>query len=1311
MLFPLAVVLLLACLPAVAALVPIDGFRTVEAWTVNSDGGAIEISLDDGAMRLRFSKERVEWGNAARAIVLPPSASGIEFDLIVHKVSSGAALSVWLFEPDGDGHHSYVTSEGKPLYQLDPGRHRCFVPISGFRYDPRGNKVKELLTASKLLIGVNSAPADISIADLAFRTVERGNTMTENRAENLRIEDGPRGRVAVLTDSFAERPGNADPEYLAAALRKDGCGVTLLRAGDLADSATLSHDNFDCLILPYGPSYPYAACESIRSYLKSGGSFLSMGGYAFDEPCVADGTGRLLPVDSALTAEDVAKGDSGPKRLNTRFGVHGDTMGLNPDQIGAFDPGYHLKYVAGLRAAESPVVAGLRTSQAVTGYAACSMLGTNNPVFPVRWGRHIPLLEAFDSFGRPRGPVGAIAHIYAGPYAGSSWAFFGATNVDLFAKDGPMLPHLSAIVYALIGKTFLHSLQTDLACYKDGETAKLSCKVANLGRKDRAASVAFRVFDRGGRQEFASNPTAVALAAGRTESVAADYRPAAFRSDLYRVVAELSVDGKLVDAMDTGFAAYNPKITAAGLRLKLKDNYLRVGDRPVLLSGTNVTGEIFVTDTQNPLIWDRDLARMDENGLSIVRVLHFSPFVADKPAPGLSPLTLDLDKLPLKIERQLDALVQLCQRHNTALFLTLHDWMGVALTDEELSAQRRFAKLIASRYKDVPGFMMDIQNEPNVEMPREARQDPPHVLKLWNDFLKERHGTDEALKDVWKQSPPEALLGSVPFRAGTDAWDDIRTFDADCFRNVLISRWIAPNCAGAKEGNPEQLTTVGFLQEYWSLNKLLCVDGLDFANMHSYNSIDVLRADLKLFDRRFQKRSLSLGEFGALPDHEKRVRGEDNPNEDCNRFYLTGHYLFGLGGAFLANWCWKDMDAVVFPWGTNYANGGPRKDIAKAYRNQSLLFRQVRPVYKAPEVFLVIPLDQMLGGKSGSMIRLLYRVLDTLLADRIDLGVIDDRHLELIPPQAGVLIYPFPMSIPDEAYGQLKSYVERGGKLIITGDISFDQIRRRTRTDRLEELCGARFVSESHPVWDWKDSSGPLIQVEATAARKAGTIFVNHLGKGSVTFTPDPIGRVQGFDVEDVFRLTVMSMSSEPTVRASGGHAMRINEPRGGRTVVLVNPDAEPKAITVQDAAKSEGSRPVELTLAGNGVGMVRCEGKSVLSIESQGPVKIGETVIQAKGHFALISCDGKDILSSRALILLPFGECEVDLSFLAGDLVVQTGDVQGGEWRVLTESKSKKVVASGETAYDIRIIAPKQRLPELGRMAADELMLRSTAE
>ena len=1304
LLIPILFLLPLFSFNSIASTIPIDDFKNLEGWSLNVDGGGIDLSKGtiagphgEATMQLAFSLDRYPWGNAKHATTLPPNATGIEFDLYVNASDDASVMHLWMMEEDGDGYIARVQPE-RSLNNLTKGWHHCFVPIGSFNYEPRGNKKKELLTVNKLMIGLNFANTTITVANLAYRVAGEGARLQETGTMNLTINKGIRGNIGIFTANIKKSAGYADPAVLADVLTNAGFGVTLLKSGDLANPAVLTKVNFDCLVFPYGPEYPYSAADTIKAYLKSGGSFVSMGGYAFDRPSSSDENGMMLPVEATLTAKDISDGGTVTKYLNTRMGTPGDMMGLNPDQIGVFDPCYPLDYVTNYRAGQMQFVvsATFKGEVALKGYSACSLLGSNSAVFPDKWGRHISLIQGFDANGRLRGDIGSIAHNYAGPYAGSSWAFFGVTNENLFAPNGPITALMPAIVDSLILKVFLHSLQTDIACYKNGENVNVSCYVANLGKNRIIAGVVFNILDRRGNSVFKSVHKPLNLQSGATQKFNCVYAPNKYTSDFYTVTATLISSGKPIDVMETGFVAYDKNVIAAGFDLKLKSNYFHDKDRPVFLTGTNETGMVFYSGNENPLIWNRDIEKMRNNGVNVLRVLHFSPFLNDKPQVSLQPMQLNIKKMPLKIERQLDALVQLCQKHKVILFLSIHDWIRQDLSDKELAAQKNFAGLIAARYKGVPGFMIDIQNEPAIDARNSANPNEiPDVLRDWNVYLNDKYKTDEALKTAWRVSPPESELGSVPYRAGTDAWDDIRTLDAEYFRQILLSKWLKANAEGAKAADPSRIVTVGLLEGYNSSNKLTNMQDIDFANMHSYTSIEGLRADVKIFDRRYEGKSVSLGEFGSMADHDQRTHGLDSAKLDYNRYLQVGHYLFGMGGSFIQNWSWKEMDDAIFPWGINYQSGGPAKSLGLAYRNQSLLMRQIKPVYKPSKVFVVIPVDQMLGGKRNSVVSLLYKTVNDLFTIYPDLGVIDDKNLSKLPASVQALIYPVPYAISDQAYQQLKTFVVRGGRLYVSGDISFDANRQRTKTGRLEELCGVRYVSENCLAGNWQDVSQPVISVESTSARIAGNVFLNIIGKGEVHYSPAPL---------NPSLLNLESQKLPNIVQPNGCHVFALSEYGDAKTFVAINPDKELKNIKVTFSESS-----IEIALEGGKTGLIRIDksGK-LLAVESQGLVKVnGIELYKIKGHFAISSLDGKDLRTSQEMLVLPFGDGELSLPSTLSKLGIQRGEIVGGAWHPLGKISHDVFKVSGASEFDIHIIGTKVRIPELGKLIANEMLLK----
>lgn len=62
--------------------------------------------------------------------------------------------------------------------------------------------------------------------------------------------------------------------------------VRRIPAERLSDTNVFSRATTDLLVIPCGSAFPAAAADALKAYLKAGGSFLSTGGYAFDDPVV-----------------------------------------------------------------------------------------------------------------------------------------------------------------------------------------------------------------------------------------------------------------------------------------------------------------------------------------------------------------------------------------------------------------------------------------------------------------------------------------------------------------------------------------------------------------------------------------------------------------------------------------------------------------------------------------------------------------------------------------------------------------------------------------------------------------------------------------------------------------------------------------------------------------------------------------------------------------------------------------------------------------------------------------------------------------
>jgi hypothetical protein len=1268
----------------------VDEFSDVAAWRPNLDGGnPPQIALaPDGVsgscLRLQYRDAEPRWGNVTRAVALPPEATGLSFMVRVLAATPEAVLHVWLFEADGDAYLVRVQPEGKELHALGAGWHRATVPFAALNYQPRGDQKRAFLTINRLLLGCNYGDLDIALDDLQWVLQPQGAVALPRSTPLATPERGPAGAVAILAEpTFPTRPSQAQPERLAGLLRQAGFGVTLLRAGDVCDPAVLRRSALDVLLVPCAPLYPREGRDALLAFLREGGAFVSLGGYAFDHLVVPAADGWQA-VDPAVTAAEMDARKQPTTAINTRTGKPGDTMGLNPEQLGVFDPSYELRRTAALRAAPGQhiLAADWRSETPVQGFAAIAMTGSNSPVFPDVYGRWLPLVQAVDRYGRERGPVLALVQNYAGPYAHAGWAFCGVSDQDLFDGRFPELDR--ALVEAtrrLAAPAFLHSLRTGLACYRQGE--EVAVTVHSRLPAGTTATV---------RLEVDGTRIGELAATAGDQALTTTWKPAAFVGNLCRVRAVLEVGGKPVDEMTTAFAVWDEAVLRAGPAVTQRGNLFEYRGVPTFLCGANQTGMMWYSGNEDALVWQRDLEQMNDYGLNLLRVLHFSPFAKEGQAAQSARNPLDLRQQPLGTQRQTDAMVQLAQQHGVALFLTLHDWMPVELNDEELEAQRQWAAFWAGRYRDVPGIFYDIQNEPGVSVPDNAG-----TRLLAEAWLTTRYGSVEKAKAAWGCPTDQPL----PLTSGRDAgWDSLQARDLDRFRAELFVRWTAANRAGVRDGDADALVTVGHLQTQTAADKLVGATGLDFTNTHFYGSVGEYRAILKLIDRRFEDKSFSLGEFGAREAHDARVNGQTgDPADRSVPYYLAvGHYALGMGAAFVACWDWKDFRDCVFPWGVTHADL-VAKPVLEAYRNQSLLFRTARPRYEPPELVLLIPDSLRFGPKTNEIHAALARATSWLMGCNAPFGVINEESLERLPTSCRAIVWPIPYCPTDDSFARVRRFVESGGALLLTGDVRFGEDRQPTRSGRLQEL-GLSATSAPRPPFP---ADGTLARGAATAA----------CGKGTVSWVPFPLELDSGAAGGAVYRefldrVGIARLHLEPDDGSVHAFEVPLQE---GRALVLYNDTAARRSIAV---AGSTLARRIEVELDGGGSGFVLIRDGQVLAAEAQGRLTVdGRVILQAEGRQAVLALDGTDLAASKVLLVLPFGPGKAMIPGVAGAPApsVEIGEFRAGRWHplgseALPAADPRALAVDASAPFDLRLVATPDRLAE-ARRAAEHLLSR----
>jgi len=424
-----------------------------------------------------------------------------------------------------------------------------------------------------------------------------------------------------------------------------------------------------------------------------------------------------------------------------------------------------------------------------------------------------------------------------------------------------------------------------------------------------------------------------------------------------------------------------------------------IDGRPQFLMGCqNYWGQNKSVTARSPLGFERDYRAMRDGGLRWTRC--FVPFQTEE------------DK------RISDAMVQLAQKFGLVFYHTpnLHNTADPSALAEET----RTAREIAERYRSVPGFAIDICNEPSFR------------------------SSDTSLTNAF--SGPVKPEG---------AWDDLETAAFWRHMSSIQRAWAASNAAAIHAGNPAGLAAVGWSQGWGNVGKtavmkdpaLASLD-LDFTDRHYYGKPAPFAAELKDLDLRGLGKPFILGECGAK-DHptfkaaDPWGMGDDDDAYD-RRFSYLAHHAFGLGAAVLSSWHWRDPMEGVFPCGIVYQTGVARPT-ERLYRAMALTFGALKPASVTPEIHVVLPDAGRQSGSRDAVIRAFHTASDWLVSCRASFGLIPDGALDQLPHEAKALVYPVPFDPSDTVIERLACFVEAGGCLYISGDFSYDAQRKPTR--------------------------------------------------------------------------------------------------------------------------------------------------------------------------------------------------------------------------------------------------------------------------
>ena len=668
---------------------------------------------------------------------------------------------------------------------------------------------------------------------------------------------------------------------------------------------------------------------------------------------VTHGVGNKLRVPHALWISDVNVGDDpfADKRtvlerqvwINTRNYPRGWQDEPRPDQIGVFSPAYRLEGVAGIR--NDPATADLFAPFARTGdfggWDASAMLTPKINGHAKNRAAYRPVLACRDGEGNLRGRAACLVYHYDGIFKGSSWVLFGIDNRDLFASpeaDGL----LRDMVDALFRRVYLSVTAPVWACYRPGETATFATHVKNFSPVAASGTVVFTLADEQG--EVVQRAERPFSAASRTDQrLTLDWSVPADAKDFYRLKAELVMDGRIVDREETAIAVWNAQTIAHGPKVGMDGTFFTVNGRKQFLVGAQMFLARQTSHTAgSALRFYDDFKAMNRASMTVSRNFF-----------GIDARTKEPERT--RVVRLMDACVLLSQKFSIVNYFT--PCCGNVIPQDEAGqkAEGDFVAFFADRYRDVPGFIMDVRNEPRIE--RKA-------------------GDTRSLRE----------MGEV------------------------FLAWSRATAEGAHRGNKDVIAATGWSQG-WGGGPVIkdpptASMPFDFTDCHYYGDNENHIAEIKKIDHRVWGKPAVMGEFGCA-FNPMRIPYSDSfatIEEASRRYRCQAVRTFGCGYAFMCHYGWTDLIEGLCTFALCHWDGNPRP-VVDIYSNISRTFSRLTPVENPPDTVLLISETRLEYSQDKWDARVVYRAVCNALAwHGVNFSVLPESERARVPASVKLTI-------------------------------------------------------------------------------------------------------------------------------------------------------------------------------------------------------------------------------------------------------------------------------------------------------------------
>ncbi|MEA3403915.1 MAG: beta-galactosidase, partial [Armatimonadota bacterium] len=960
--------------------------------------------------------------------------------------------------------------------------------------------------------------------------------------------------------------------------------------------------------------------------------------------------------------------------LNTSSGEPRDGLVTSAHQMGMCDADFPLKRAVSIAPTDDQnLVREIHVEGRIEGWAASGVVGRAD----ARWQ---PLLDARDRYGRLRGAAGAMLLHYGGFYQGSAWAYFGVSNTPLF---GPGVPgsgrDLARLARFLLDGAFLSRVWAEDDSYRPGETVPVRAGVST----SRAGDFEGRV-----RITLGDGPAAVTrtvTVAGESPTAEASVVMPSVQPGVLLLTAELLGEDGVIDSVRGGVVVRASAATGSGPRLTFRDNYFRLNDRPMFLFGSDTYSNTYTSHALNPLRWSKIHTIARDVGLQVYENLQYSH-------PGHEMTESDW--------RAFEGMAQLLQQRGLVFMPGLLIGHNVAVDDQELAAQGRQCFQYTQHLGDVPGLLWYINGDYHLRY-----EDTEWLTEAWNGWLEERYGTHGALQEAWDDR--ELLpFGELPFPPRSrSAWDDPVEIDRYRFNLWLMRRWNRHHVAQIRRGDSHHpITSEYYSQAFGGIDQRLTIDGQDVANFGFFSTpgddLRILPERLAFNDMRAVGKGVSMGEYGvkthpawSVDNGASGYHIQRTEREHKQLFMSVAAYALGRGASKIQNWCLRDADERVFPWGILYPGRNVPKDAAYVHRNLSMMWRMLAPEYDPPAVTVLASDALRIGSHEAAGRKALFSAAQALLRLHMRFNVLNAD--EALPESTSTVVWPAAIAADEEHFQALLAWARGGGQLVLTGCPGWSGSRDLVAERRMRDLLGCTVgkvafkgvereagaaVAATLPNGD-TTSLRPQVRVSGLApedtqvllAADDGTPLIvrRHMGSGTMVWMSDPMELAYEGDMLDLAQTYEFMFNSLPeppqrlplTPDDRHVHVMR-QSTASGSVWVLYNtiPGGEPRDVALQTPA---GALHLRLHPGWPAVAAVSDDGR-LLMVLADAPLGVDAmTLIGGQGTVGLLSLDGEDLRTSQAVMLCPFSAYRGRLDLREG-LQAEWGEWADGRWVAL---------------------------------------------